>query len=128
MIYLDSSALITLVSGRRYAAEVRDFLAAQPGMPMEPARWVSSRRSAPSTASANIPPPWTTLPGRGPRFCSPMRSGTIGYDAMVLALQIQSPRGALPGSHHGGHQVAAQALVVTQKREPSALHRATFTG
>lgn len=34
MIYLDASALITLVSGRPYAAELRDFLAGRPGMPM----------------------------------------------------------------------------------------------
>jgi uncharacterized protein len=34
VIYLDASALITLVSGRPYAGELRDFLAARPGMPM----------------------------------------------------------------------------------------------
>ena len=34
MIYLDASALITLISGRRYADELRSFLAAQPAMPM----------------------------------------------------------------------------------------------
>jgi predicted nucleic acid-binding protein len=34
VIYLDASALITLISGRRYADELRSFLAAQPAMPM----------------------------------------------------------------------------------------------
>lgn len=34
MIYLDSSALVTLISGRSYAKELREFLAAKPGMPM----------------------------------------------------------------------------------------------
>ncbi len=34
MIYLDASALVTLVSGRQYATELRDFLAARPGLPM----------------------------------------------------------------------------------------------
>jgi predicted nucleic acid-binding protein len=34
VIYLDSSALITLLAGRLYAAELREFLAARPGMPM----------------------------------------------------------------------------------------------
>ncbi len=34
MIYLDASALITLISGRPYASELRDFLASRPGMPM----------------------------------------------------------------------------------------------
>ncbi|MFC7547211.1 type II toxin-antitoxin system VapC family toxin [Plantactinospora sp. GCM10030261] len=34
MIYLDSSALITLLSGRPYATELREFLAARAGMPM----------------------------------------------------------------------------------------------
>lgn len=34
MIYLDASALVTLVSGRRYVSELRDFLATQPGVPM----------------------------------------------------------------------------------------------
>lgn len=34
MIYLDASALITLISGRPYTTELRAFLAARPGMPM----------------------------------------------------------------------------------------------
>jgi predicted nucleic acid-binding protein len=34
LIYLDASALITLVSGRRYANELRRFLADRPGQPM----------------------------------------------------------------------------------------------
>lgn len=34
MIYLDSSAIITLVAGRRHAHELRDFLATKPTMPM----------------------------------------------------------------------------------------------
>jgi uncharacterized protein len=34
VIYLDASALITLISGRPYANELRDFLAARPGTPM----------------------------------------------------------------------------------------------
>ncbi|KAB1945418.1 type II toxin-antitoxin system VapC family toxin [Micromonospora sp. ALFpr18c] len=34
MIYLDASAIITLVSGRSYASELRDFLATHPGLPM----------------------------------------------------------------------------------------------
>jgi predicted nucleic acid-binding protein len=34
LIYLDASALITLVAGRQYAVELRQFLAARPDMPM----------------------------------------------------------------------------------------------
>jgi uncharacterized protein len=34
VIYLDASALVTLVSGRPYAPELRDFLAHSPEMPM----------------------------------------------------------------------------------------------
>ncbi|KWV32707.1 type II toxin-antitoxin system VapC family toxin [Micromonospora rifamycinica] len=34
MIYLDSSALITLLSGRTYAVELREFLGDRAGMPM----------------------------------------------------------------------------------------------
>lgn len=34
MIYLDASALVTLVSGRPYASELRAFLAGWPAMPM----------------------------------------------------------------------------------------------
>jgi predicted nucleic acid-binding protein len=34
LIYLDASALITLLAGRQYAAELRQFLAERPGMPM----------------------------------------------------------------------------------------------
>ena len=34
MIYLDASALVTLVTGRPYARELRDFLAQSPEMPM----------------------------------------------------------------------------------------------
>lgn len=34
MIYLDSSALVTLISGRQYVDELRDFLAARPVGPM----------------------------------------------------------------------------------------------
>lgn len=34
MIYLDASALVTLVTGRLYAPELREFLAQQPEMPM----------------------------------------------------------------------------------------------
>ena len=34
MIYLDASAVVTLISGRPYAHELREFLAAKPAMPM----------------------------------------------------------------------------------------------
>jgi uncharacterized protein len=34
LIYLDASALVTLISGRSYARELRDFLATRPAMPM----------------------------------------------------------------------------------------------
>ncbi len=34
MIYLDASAIVTLLSGRSYAPRLRDFLAIRPGMPM----------------------------------------------------------------------------------------------
>lgn len=34
MIYLDASALVTLISGRRNAHELREFLATKPAMPM----------------------------------------------------------------------------------------------
>nr|WP_221378079.1 type II toxin-antitoxin system VapC family toxin [Actinoplanes polyasparticus] len=34
MIYLDASALVTLISRRTYAEELRQFLSARPGMPM----------------------------------------------------------------------------------------------
>jgi hypothetical protein len=34
LIYLDASALVTLVSGHPYLLELREFLAARPGMPM----------------------------------------------------------------------------------------------
>jgi uncharacterized protein len=34
VIYLDASALVTLVSGRPYATGLRDYLAGQPEMPM----------------------------------------------------------------------------------------------
>lgn len=34
MIYLDASALITLLAGRQYAPELRQFLAGRPGTPM----------------------------------------------------------------------------------------------
>ena len=34
MIYLDASALVTLVTGRQYAYELREFLAESPEMPM----------------------------------------------------------------------------------------------
>ncbi|HET8662017.1 MAG TPA: type II toxin-antitoxin system VapC family toxin [Micromonosporaceae bacterium] len=34
MIYLDSSALVTLIAGRLYAAELREFLTERPGLPM----------------------------------------------------------------------------------------------
>jgi uncharacterized protein len=34
LIYLDASALVTLIAGRQYAAELREFLSGKPGMPM----------------------------------------------------------------------------------------------
>jgi uncharacterized protein len=34
LIYLDASALVTLLSGRPFARELRDFLSARPVMPM----------------------------------------------------------------------------------------------
>ena len=34
MIYLDASALVTLLSGRPYATELRTSLSSRPGMPM----------------------------------------------------------------------------------------------
>ena len=34
MIYLDASAIVTLLAGRRYAGDLRTFLADHPGQPM----------------------------------------------------------------------------------------------
>ena len=34
MIYLDASALVTLIAGRQYEPELRRFLAERPGLPM----------------------------------------------------------------------------------------------
>jgi predicted nucleic acid-binding protein len=34
LIYLDASALVTLISGRPYAHELREFLSGKPAMPM----------------------------------------------------------------------------------------------
>jgi uncharacterized protein len=34
LIYLDASAVVTLISGRPYAHELREFLAGKPAMPM----------------------------------------------------------------------------------------------
>jgi len=34
LIYLDASALVTMISGRKYNRELREFLAAKPAMPM----------------------------------------------------------------------------------------------
>ena len=34
MIYLDASALVTLIAGRQYELELRQFLAERPGLPM----------------------------------------------------------------------------------------------
>lgn len=34
MLYLDASALVTLISSRPYAQELRDFPTTEPGMPM----------------------------------------------------------------------------------------------
>ena len=34
MIYLDATALVTLIAGRHYVDELRDFLADRPAMPM----------------------------------------------------------------------------------------------
>ena len=34
MIYLDASALVTLIAGRQYEPELRQFLAERPGLPM----------------------------------------------------------------------------------------------
>jgi uncharacterized protein len=34
LIYLDASAVITLIAGRQYEAELRQFLAGRPGLPM----------------------------------------------------------------------------------------------
>jgi len=38
VIYLDASALLTLVSGRPYARELTDYLARSPEMPMDEIR------------------------------------------------------------------------------------------
>jgi uncharacterized protein len=34
VIYLDSSALITLISGRQFATELRNYLGGRPGLPL----------------------------------------------------------------------------------------------
>jgi uncharacterized protein len=34
LIYLDASALVTLISGRSYVRELREFLSSKPAMPM----------------------------------------------------------------------------------------------
>jgi predicted nucleic acid-binding protein len=34
VIYLDASALVTLIAGRQYAPELRQFLSARPGLPI----------------------------------------------------------------------------------------------
>lgn len=112
MIYLDASALVTLLSGRRYATELRQFLTGRPGLPM-------------GTSTVGFVETVRTLDRLGD-YPSAMQDLTRELTEILLTEEVRDAAALLPGGvrtldaiHIASAQVigpALNALVTYDKR------------
>ncbi|HUK67395.1 MAG TPA: type II toxin-antitoxin system VapC family toxin [Streptosporangiaceae bacterium] len=83
MIYLDASALITLVTGRPYARELREFLAQSPEMPM-------------GTSTIGFIETVRTLDRVG-SYPTAMRDLLAGFAEILVTDEVRDAAASLPG-------------------------------
>ncbi|MBY8873695.1 type II toxin-antitoxin system VapC family toxin [Micromonospora sp. PLK6-60] len=99
MIYLDSSALITLLAGRTYATELQEFLASRAGMPM-------------ATSSVGFVETVRTLDRIGD-YPDAMQMLTRNFTEILLTEEVRDSAAALPSGIRtldALHVASAQAL------------------
>lgn len=103
MIYLDASALVTLLARRTYAKELRDFLDSRPVMPM-------------ATSSLGFVETVRTMDRIGD-YPEPMRDLVNGFTEVLLTEEVRDAAAHLPGSlrtldaiHVASAQVLGDAL------------------
>jgi len=99
VIYLDASALVTLVTGRPYARELRDFLAQAPEMPM-------------GTSTIGFIETVRTLDRVG-SYPTAMRDLLASFTEILLTDEIRDAAASLPGGVRtldAIHVASAQAI------------------
>ena len=99
MIYLDASALVTLVTGRPYARELREFLAQSPEMPM-------------GTSTIGFIETVRTLDRVG-SYPTAMQDLLAGFTEILVTDEIRDGAASLPGSVRtldAIHIASAQAI------------------
>jgi predicted nucleic acid-binding protein len=103
LIYLDASALVTLLARRTYAKELRDFLDSRPVMPM-------------ATSSLGFVETVRTMDRIGD-YPEPMRDLVNGFTEVLLTEEVRDAAAHLPGSlrtldaiHVASAQVLGDAL------------------
>ena len=84
MIYLDSSALVTLVSRRKYVKELREFLAGRPVMPM-------------ATSTLGFVETVRTMDRIGD-YPDLMRDLVNGFTEILLTEEVRDAAATLPGA------------------------------
>lgn len=99
MIYLDASALVTLVTGRPYARELREFLAQSPEMPM-------------GTSTIGFIETVRTLDRVG-SYPTAMQDLLAGFTEILVTDEIRDGAASLPGGVRtldAVHIASAQAI------------------
>jgi predicted nucleic acid-binding protein len=103
VIYLDTSALVTLVTGRAYARELREFLAQSPEMPM-------------GTSTIGFIETVRTLDRVG-SYPTAMQDLLAGFTEILVTDEIRDEAASLPGGvrtldavHIASAQVIGDAL------------------
>lgn len=121
MIYLDASALITLISGRPYAQELTDFLAARPGVPM-------------GTSTIGFVETVRILDGVGD-YPNAMRDLTLTFTEILVTEEVRDAAATLPGAvrtldaiHIASAQVIGAALTTLVSYDKRMLDVAAAVG
>lgn len=121
MIYLDASALITLISGRPYATELTDYLAGRPGRPM-------------GTSTVGFVETVRTLDSIGD-FPDVMQDLVQGFTEILLTEEVRDVAAQFPGSvrtldavHLASAQVLGEALDVLITYDKRMLDAARSVG
>jgi predicted nucleic acid-binding protein len=99
MIYLDASALVTLVTGRPYAGDLGDFLARQPGIPI-------------GTSTIGFVETVRTLDRVG-SYPTAMRDLLASFTEILVTDEIRDAAASLPGGVRtldAIHVASAQAI------------------
>lgn len=99
MIYLDASALVTLLAGRTYATELREFLESRPVLPM-------------ATSTLGFVETVRTMDRIG-EYPDLMRDLVSGFTEILLTEEVRDAAAHLPGTLRtldAIHVASAQAL------------------